>query len=119
MLIFCIFVLMENNQRDNIIEKAVFLYLNKRNYKQSEINDYIYFVENEGDKYAIICYDKNDGWCGISYELVSFLSKLTSTEMSVIKGIIGRWVEDTLQMKVSNTSQMNPNCPFWLEIPYN
>ena len=48
---------MENNQRDNIIEKAVFLYLNKRNYKQLEIGNSIYFVENEGDKYAIISYD--------------------------------------------------------------
>jgi hypothetical protein len=94
---------MENNQRDKVIEKVVFLYLNKRNYKQLEIGNRIYFVENEGDKYIIIRYDKRDGWCGISYELTSFLSRLTSTEMSVIKGVIGRWVEDTLQMKMSST----------------
>jgi hypothetical protein len=93
---------MENNQRDKVIEKVVFLYLNKRNYKQLEMDNSVYFVENEGDKYIIIRYDKNDGWCGILDELTSFLSRLTSTEESVIKGVIGRWVEDTLQMKVSN-----------------
>jgi predicted RNase H-like HicB family nuclease len=93
---------MENNQRDKVIEKVVFLYLNKRNYKQLEMDNSVYFVENEGDEYAVIRYDKDGGWCGILDELTSFLSRLTSTEESVIKGVIGRWVEDTLQMKVSN-----------------
>jgi hypothetical protein len=109
---------MENNQRDNIIEKAVFLYLNKRNYKQLEINDYIYFAENEGDEFAVIRYDKDDGWCYISYELTLFLSRLTSTETPVIRDIIGRWVEDTLQMKVSNTYSTNKYHIIWLKIPY-
>jgi hypothetical protein len=112
-------IIITENQRDKVIEKAVFKYLDKRNYIPLDISDSVYFVENEGDKYAIIRYDKNDGWCGISNDLILFLSRLTGTEKSVIKGIIRRWVEDTLQMKVSNTSQMNPNCPFWLKIPYN
>jgi hypothetical protein len=105
---------MENNQRDKVIEKVVFLYLNKRNYIQFETEDRIYFVENE-DEFATIRYDKDDGWCGISYELVLFLSKLTSTEKSVIEGIIGRWVEDTLQMKVSNTMHARQDLPLSVE----
>jgi hypothetical protein len=96
-------IIITENQRDKVIEKVVFLYLNKRNYIQLDINDYIYFAENEGDEFAVIRYDKDDGWCYISYELISFLSRLTSTEESVIKGVIGRWAEDTLQMKVNNT----------------
>jgi hypothetical protein len=96
-------IIITENQRDKVIEKVVFLYLNKRNYIQLNINDKIYFVENEGDKFAVIRYDKWDGWCYISYDLVSFLSRLTSTETPVIRDIIGRWVEDTLQMKVSDT----------------
>jgi hypothetical protein len=111
-------IIITEDQRDRVIEKAVFKYLDKRNYKQLEINDYIYFVENEGDEYAAIRYDKDDGWCGISYELISFLSKLTSTEKSVIKGIIGRWVEDTLQMKVSNISVNVGSWHSQLKIPY-
>jgi hypothetical protein len=109
---------MENNQRDRVIEKSIFKYLDKRNYKQLEINDYIYFVENEGDKYAIIRYDKYDGWCFISYVLTSFFTKFTNTEKSVIEGIIGRWVEDTLQMKVSNTCQEPLFYCMKLKIPY-
>jgi hypothetical protein len=113
-------IIITEDQRDRVIEKVVFLYLNKRNYKQLEINDYIYFVENEGDKYAIIIYNKNDGQCYISYELISFLSRLTGTEKSVIKGVIGRWVEDTLQMKVSNTRFWESQPSFsMLKIPYN
>jgi hypothetical protein len=96
-------IIITENQKDKVIEKVVFLYLNKRNYKQFEKKDRIYFVENEGDEYAVIRYDKDDEWCYISYKLISFLSRLTSTEESVIEGVIGRWVEDTLQMKVSNT----------------
>jgi hypothetical protein len=94
-------IIITEDQKDKVIEKVVFLYLNKRNYKQFEKKDRIYFVENEGDEFAVIRYDKDDGWCSVSYELISFLSRLTSTEISVIEGIIGRWVEDTLQMKVS------------------
>jgi hypothetical protein len=111
-------IIITEDQRDRVIEKAVFKYLDKRNYKQLEINDYIYFVENEGDEYAVIRYDKDDEWCGISYELISFLSKLTSTEKSVIKGIIGRWVEDTLQMKVSDTTSTSIYWTQALKIPY-
>jgi hypothetical protein len=109
---------MENNQRDKVIEKVVFLYLNKRNYIRLDINDSVYFVENEGDEFATIRYDKNDGWYSVSYVLVSFLSRLTSTEESVIKGVIGRWVEDTLQMKVSNTLPRISKGWLPLKIPY-
>ena len=111
-------IIITEDQRDKIIEKSIFKYLDKRNYIQLDINDNVYFVENEGDEYAVIRYNKDIGWCGISYELVSFLSKLTSTEMSVIKGIIGRWVEDTLQMKVSNTLPLLGALHPSLKIPY-
>ena len=111
-------IIITEDQRDRVIEKAVFKYLDKRNYKQLEINDYIYFVENEGDEYAVIRYDKDDEWCGISYELTSFLSRLTSTEILVITDIIGRWVEDTLQMKVINTGWWGQHNQGLLKIPY-
>jgi hypothetical protein len=112
-------IIITEDQRDRVIEKAVFKYLDKRNYKQFETKGSVYFVENEGDEYAVIRYDKDDGWCGVSYELASFLSKLTSTEMSVITDIVGKWVEDTLQMKVINT-QVIPLFLVWqeLKIPY-
>jgi formylmethanofuran dehydrogenase subunit E-like metal-binding protein len=111
-------IIITENQRDRVIEKVVFLYLNKRNYKQFETKDRIYFVENEGDEFAVIRYDKDDEWCAVSSDLTSFLSRLTSTEEPVITEVIGRWVEDTLQMKVSNTRSTLPLPYGWLKIPY-
>jgi hypothetical protein len=111
-------IIITEDQRDRVIEKAVFKYLDKRNYKQFETKGSVYFVENEGDDFAVIRYDKDDEWCGISYELTSFLSRLTSTEMSIITEVIGRWVEDTLQMKVSNTWSGRQSHLNWLKIPY-
>ena len=112
-------IIITENQRDKVIEKAVFLYLNKRNYIQLDINDSVYFVENEGDEIAVIRYDKDDGWCGILNDLILFLSKFTNTEVSIIEGVIGRWVENTLQMKVSNTRRMQHQLYLLLKIPYN
>jgi hypothetical protein len=112
-------IIITENQRDKVIEKAVFLYLNKRNYIQLDINDSVYFVENEGDEFAVIRYDKDDGWCGILNDLILFLSKFTNTEVSIIEGVIGRWVENTLQMKVSNTRRMQHQLYLLLKIPYN
>ncbi len=85
--------------KDKIIQK----YLTNQNYNQLEIDNKIYFVKNVGDKYAEIRFDKSDGWCYISYELISFFSRMMGIEESDIKEVIGRWVEHTLQMKVKNT----------------
>jgi hypothetical protein len=112
-------IIITEDQRDRVIEKAVFKYLDKRNYKQLDINNKIYFIENEGDEYAVIRYDKDDGWCWIEGDLVSFLSKFTNTEMSIIRGIIRRWVEDTLQMKVSYTYPSRRSQSKPLKIPHN
>ncbi len=85
--------------KDKIIEK----YLTNQNYHQIEIKDCVYFVKNIGDEYADIRFDKDTGWCGISYELVSFFSKMMGIKLPDIEKVIGRWVEHTLQMKVKNT----------------
>jgi hypothetical protein len=123
--------------KDKIIEK----YLTNQNYNQIEIDGRIYFVKNIGDKYADIRFDKSDGWCGISYDLVSFFSKMMGIERSDIEKVIGRWVEHTLQMevkytaawrrwrfphvehtlqmKVKDTQNLNFRGGFVLNIPYN
>jgi hypothetical protein len=96
-------LIITESQKDKIIEKVIFKYLDNRNYNQLEIKDSIYFVKNIGDKDADIIYNKSDGWCGISYELSSFFSRMMGIKMSDIKEVIGRWVEHTLQMKVKYT----------------
>jgi hypothetical protein len=104
-------LIITESQKDKIIEK----YLTNKNYNQIEIGDNIYFVKNIGDKLAEIRFDKSDGWCGISYDLVSFFSKMMSVERSDVKDVIGRWVEHTLQMEVKDTGSV---LAVLLNIPY-
>jgi hypothetical protein len=110
-------IIITKSQKDKIIEKLIFRYLDNQNYNQIEIDDRIYFVKNIGDEYADIRFD-NDGWCGISYGLVSFFSRMMDIEFSYSEFIIGRWVEHTLQVEVidiwSGDEVYNPalNIPF-------
>jgi hypothetical protein len=95
-------LIITESQKDRIIEKVIFKYLDNRNYNQIEINDSIYFVKNIGDEYADIRFDKSDAWCGILYDLILFFSRMMGVEDYDIKSIIGRWVEHTLQMEVKH-----------------
>jgi hypothetical protein len=92
------FIITES-QFDNII----FQYLDNQDFIQIDMNDSIYFVNSEGDEYAQIRYDKKNGWCVIYYELVDEISSFFSMEYSDSKQVIGKWVENTLQMKTTET----------------
>jgi hypothetical protein len=111
-------LIITESQKDRIIEKLIFKYLDNKNYNQIEINDSIYFVKNIGDQYADIRFDKSDGWCGISYELISFFSRMMGVELRDIQDVIGRWVEHTLQMEVKDTSTWAVRATEMLNIPY-
>ena len=88
------------------IDKVIFKYLDNQDFIQIKKGDRIYFVNSEGDEYAQIRYDKYDGWCMIYYELVNEISAFFSMKESDSEKVIGSWVENTLQMKVTDT-QMN------------
>jgi hypothetical protein len=85
------------------IDKVIFKYLDNQDFIQIEKTDRIYFVNSEEDKYAQIRFDKDDGWCGIYYELIDEISAFFSIKESDSQEVIGRWVENTLQMKVTIT----------------
>ena len=104
--------------KSKVIEKVVFDYLKKQDYKLVDTNNRTYFVKNIGDEYADIRFDKSDGWCGTSNDLVSFLSMILSTERSDILNVIGRYVENTLQMEVTSNLTKGVSNPLWLRIPY-
>jgi hypothetical protein len=55
---------------DKQLESIIFLYLDNQDFIKIERENSIYFVNSEGDKYAQIRYDKDDGWCGIYYKLI-------------------------------------------------
>jgi hypothetical protein len=88
-------------------DKVVFKYLDNQDFIQIEKNDKVYFVNSEEDKYAQIRYDKDDGWCGIYWRLIIEISAFFSMDEDDCESLIGRWVENTLQMKVKDTTSRN------------
>ena len=82
---------------------ATFLKLDMKNFIQIKKNNKIYFVNSEGDEYAQIRYDENSEVCFINLDLIKEISSWFSLQRSDSKEVIGRWVENTLQMKVTDT----------------
>ena len=97
-------------------DKVVFKYLDNQDFIQIKKDDRIYFVNSETDKDAQIRFDKDDGWCFIYYELINEISAFFSLQRSDSEKVIGRWVKNTLQMKVTNTTQSRKG---WLELVEN
>jgi hypothetical protein len=84
------------------IDKIIFRYLNTKRFIQIEKGSSIYFVKSEHNEYAQIRYDKQDGFCYIYYKLIKEISSFFSLEQTDSKEVIGRWVENTLQMRVTD-----------------
>jgi hypothetical protein len=89
--------------KESQIEKAVFKYLDNQDFIRIDKGNKIFFVNSEGDEYAQIRFDKKYGWCVIYYELVNEISAFFSMDVDDSESVIGRWVENTLQMKVTKT----------------
>ena len=105
--------------KESQFDKVIFKYLDNQDFIQIEKNDNIYFVNSERDEFAQIRYNKKDGWCGINYKLVEEISRFFSMEESDSKEVIGRWVENTLQMRVTKTPPDRMEMSMsWLRIPY-
>ena len=85
------------------LEQIVFKYLDNQDFVKIEEDGSIYFVNSVDDKYAQIRFNKYSGSCYIYYELIEEISSFFSIIESDSKVVIGKWVENTLQMKVSNT----------------
>ena len=101
------------------IDRAVFIYLNNQDFIQIEKGNNIYFVNSEGDVYAQIRYDKKNGWCYVYWKLIGEISSFFSLEESESEKVIGRWVENTLQMMVTGTILQHVLSGFVLRIPSN
>jgi hypothetical protein len=95
-------IIISENQELGVKKKFIFMLLNNKNYNLVEIGDNIYFVKKIGDKYAEIRFDKEDGWCVISSDLIRFLSTVTGFQGYEIQELISSWVEHTLQMEVKD-----------------
>ena len=111
-------IIISENQELDVKKKFIFMLLNNKNYNLVEIDDddgTIYFVKNIGDEKSEIRFDKSDGWCGISRELISFFSSITGFEEYEVQELIGNWVEHALQIEV----KYNILATISLKIPLN
>jgi hypothetical protein len=99
------------------IDRVIFRYLDNQDFIQIKRRDSIYFVNSEGDEYSQIRYDKSDGWCGIKKDLMDEISSFFSLEQTDSKKVIGRWVENTLQMRVIYTGIPDSSSLRSLRIP--
>jgi hypothetical protein len=86
------------------IDRLIFKYLDNQDFIQIKRGDNIFFVNSEDDKYAQIKYDKSDGWCYVYWKLIEVISNFFSLKQTETEQVIGRWVENTLQMRVTLTS---------------
>jgi hypothetical protein len=98
-------------------EKVIFKYLDNQDFIPIEKGNKIYFANSEGDEYAQIRYDKDDGWCYIHYKLVDEISSFFSLWQADSKEVIGMWVENTLQMRVTDIHLCQYNRAHQLRIP--
>jgi hypothetical protein len=94
---------------DSQLESVIFLYLDNQDFIQIKIEDSIYFVNSEDDTHAQIRYNKSIGWCYISWKLVGEISSFFSMDKFDSEKIIGKWVENTLQMMVTHTRRIGFN----------
>ncbi len=85
------------------LDRTIFRYLDNQDFIKIKIGDKVYFVNSEDDERAHIRYDRKYGWCGIYYKLIKEISNFFSLDESEAKQVIGRWVENTLQMMVTGT----------------
>ena len=84
-------------------DKVIFKYLDNQDFIQIDTNDRIYFVNSKGDVHAQIRYNKDNNRCFIYYKLVKEISTFFSLGEFDSEKVIGRWVENTLQIMVTNT----------------
>ncbi len=101
---------------DKHLERVIFSYLDSQDFIQIKKYDSIYFAYSENDEFAQIRYD--DGLCYIGLDLIKEISSYFSLQRSDSEQVISRWVENTLQMKVTNTRENFLNKIFVLRIPY-
>ena len=85
------------------LESLIFKYLDNQDFIKIEKKDNIYFVNSVGDKYVQIKFRKKSNSCYIYNNLIEEISSFFSLDNPDSKNLISKWVENTLQVKVTNT----------------
>jgi len=102
---------------DGQLWSVIFLYLDNQDFIQIKRDNNTYFVNSEDDEFAQIAYVKSNGNCFIYYKLIDEISSFFSLEVSDSEQVIGRWVKNTLQMRVTKTVLFGKRDLWLLRIP--
>jgi len=85
------------------LEQVIFNFLEEKNFIIKETPDNYYFLDNEDD----VCYQiriiKNDMVCYVNYNLFEEIGSFFSLTDTESKDVLTRYVENTLNIEVSNT----------------
>jgi len=102
---------------DVSIENLIFEKLDGKKFIPIEKYQRVYFVNSENDEYAQIKYNMDDGLCIIEIKLIREISSFFSLENYESRDVIKDWVENELQMKVTQVNFPIHTEPLMLHIP--
>ena len=99
------------------IDKIIFKYLDNQDFIVTGNDTSLFFINSESDKLAQIRYDEDSEVCFINIDLNKEISSFFSLGRDESQKVISRWVENTLQMRVTKTTDAYMNIDQWLRIP--
>jgi hypothetical protein len=99
------------------LDRMVFKYLDSQDFIVKGNDTGLFFINSEDDELAQIRYDEDDELCYINIDLNKEVSSIFSLGRDTSQRVISRWVENTLQMKVTKTTNAYSNIDKWLRIP--
>jgi len=102
---------------DKDLERVIFSYLDSQDFIVTGNDTSLFLANSESDKLAQIRYDEDREVCFINIDLNKEISSLFSLRRDESQKVISRWVENTLQMKVTKTTDAYMNIDQWLRIP--
>ena len=93
----------ECTSKENKISGVIFKYLDNKNFVFKETAENYYLLDNENDIYCQVRLRKTDMVCFIEYKLIRQVERFFCTDYHIVENIIGEYVENTMNIKVSNT----------------
>ena len=109
----------ECTSKENKISGVIFKYLDNKNFVFKETAENYYLLDNENDIYCQVRLRKTDMVCFIEYKLIRQVERFFCTDYHIVENIIGEYVENTMNIKVSNTRNTRLLKPILVENTMN
>ena len=91
---------MKYNIPQSRLNELIFKYLDMQDFNMVEKDNYIYFIENVGDKYGFLKYNYDTGSLFILKVFADKISNIFGIPIKDLERIISSWVEKTFGVKV-------------------